>query len=578
VWQLDNSLSYHRSRFLWWALATAIILFLFYPSLVAHYVLASDPLIFNDDARQQLVAMLRFEDPSLFQNDFVVDYYLDILPIGYRTTFAVANTWLSVDVISTILPYILLLVTAAAMGFCARKLGGNIVAFVTVALVLGSPVYLDRMAGGLPRAFGFPILAFAMLTVSYGRVLWLSATAAVAILFYPVVAVPIGLLLALLLLVLPKQIVGTGSDWTFRNRCLYLVVALVLAILLALPTIIESSKYGSVITPALTLEFPEAGSGGRYADVDLQESVWQTTNVRVHYAKGLWAAGRPMFASLRGWLQEKNHSKYFPTQQVFIELLLLLLSFTISVHMFYKRDAGGVLLIYLLATLSAYLLAIVCFPLLFPPQRHLAYPLPLYAAISVPLSLNYLFRYATIFLKNSSVSRFVTGALIVSMCSIFVGPGSSDAGLTVRLKDNVLFQQINKLPDGVMIAGWPNGIVQNIPYVSRRKILLSEEIHQAIHTTYTLQMRRRMNAIIDAYFANTIEPIVYLRNEFGVSHLVIDKQQFRTRRLRYFVPFGPMIKARMQSTSVQELVIPKLYEIASIWQNKRYALLDLSRL
>ena len=41
----------------------------------------------------------------------------------------------------------------------------------------------------------------------------------------------------------------------------------------------------------------------------------------------------------------------------------------------------------------------------------------------------------------------------------------------------------------------------SVPYVSRRRALVTGETYQAFHDRYTLEMRRRTNAVIDAYFA-----------------------------------------------------------------------------
>jgi hypothetical protein len=576
---LSKSLSMYNHPMLWLALTGSVIVLLFGQPLFDHYRLALDPLVFNDDARQQVAAMFRLEVATLFPNDYIVDYYLDTLPVGYRTLYTIAAMWLSVDTFSTILPYPLLLLTAVAMGICARKLGGNSVAFVTVVLVLGSAVYLDRMTGGLPRAFGFPILALAMLALVYGRILWLGGTLVAAILFYPVVAVPIGILLALILFVSPNHIVAIGSNWLLRGRLLFLLGALLMAILLAIPTLVASSKYGPIITPELTAKFPEADRGGRFAALHLQHDVWRLKKeITVYFGKGLWSPDQSAIPSIRSTLQQKSGGIYFSNWQSFIETMLLLLTIAISIRKFYKHDTGGILIFYLVAAVSAYILSALAFPLLFPPQRHVAYPLPLFAAISVPLSLNYLLRYFAALLKCRSESSMPLGILLVLLCCIFAGTGSSNVGLTVRVKQSTLLQQISNLPSNVTVAGWPDGIVQNVPYVTRRKILLSQEVHQAIHSGYTLQLRRRMEAMINAYLSTSVESIIILRDEFGVSHLIVDKRHLNYRKLGYFKPFKQSIDTRLKEIKEQELFIPKLYRSASIWQNKKYALLDLSKL
>jgi hypothetical protein len=60
-------------------------------------------------------------------------------------------------------------------------------------------------------------------------------------------------------------------------------------------------------------------------------------------------------------------------------------------------------------------------------------------------------------------------------------------------------------------------------------------------------MRRRMTALIDAYFASTSAPLLRLRDEFGVTHLVVDRRLYY-RPPRYFQPFPAEIEAAFHSS------------------------------
>jgi hypothetical protein len=47
-----------------------------------------EPRFFGDDVRQQIYPFFRYVDSSLFPNDYIADYYLDCLPLGFRALSA----------------------------------------------------------------------------------------------------------------------------------------------------------------------------------------------------------------------------------------------------------------------------------------------------------------------------------------------------------------------------------------------------------------------------------------------------------------------------------------------------------
>ena len=80
-----------------WILVVGALGFVFGPALATHITRGFDPHIFNDDARQQIYPFFRYADSSLFPNDYIADYYLDCLPLGFRGLYAlcpyIAGTW-----------------------------------------------------------------------------------------------------------------------------------------------------------------------------------------------------------------------------------------------------------------------------------------------------------------------------------------------------------------------------------------------------------------------------------------------------------------------------------------------------
>jgi hypothetical protein len=164
-----------------------------------------------------------------------------------------------------------------------------------------------------------------------------------------------------------------------------------------------------------------------------------------------------------------------------------------------------------------------------------------------------------------------------ALLGLLAGRVSSNVGLTVNLRpDQALFDAVAKLPPNSMVAGWPRGIMNAVAYASRRPTLLTLEVHQAFHAGYIQEMRRRMYALIEAYFATTPEPILRLERDFGVTHLLIQRSHYGRKPPGYFRPFGDPIKAAREAGH-ERYLLPELAASAGVFSRGDYVLLDLSK-
>ena len=193
-----------------WLLVLVVLAWLQGGAALTNLKYTLQPYRLNGDAQQQIFPFYRYLDPNAFGNDYIADYYLASYPLGYKSLYLI-GTWLGIDpaALSRSLPHLLWLCTVLALGATARALGGKLGAFVAMALALGSNLYLSRIQGGLPRSFGFPIVALALAGLAYARVRLCMAAVWLGALFYPVAGVLSGLSLGALLL-LPERTPATG--------------------------------------------------------------------------------------------------------------------------------------------------------------------------------------------------------------------------------------------------------------------------------------------------------------------------------------------------------------------------------
>lgn len=498
--------------------------------------------------RQQVVPFLR--GPGGMPADVITDYYLACMPLGYRAMYRTAALAVDPAAFSKALPYALLAVVLAAVAVAGHGLAGRAGAVLAAATVLASDAFLERMVGGLPRAFAFPALALAAAALVAGRPWWLAATAVGAVAFYPPAALTAGLALAAALVVLPARDRGTAAVWPARRRLLVLAGTAAMALAVHSPTALTCARFGPTLSPADEAAYPEIGPGGRYAADDRAPFPAFAPHAVAAVARMFPGAAAPPGAPATG----PGGARTRPVIAVLAGVLGAGLAWQA-----WHRSSGRRLLALGAAAVAAHALARALAPHLLPPDRYVAYPVPVLAACAVPAAALATASVAVRALRaawpaswmasgNAGLARTVqrlAAGLGLGFLALAGGRVSADAGWGVRVSPATdLYRAIAALPADALVAGWPAGAVDSVPYLARRRVLLAFETHQAFHRGYADEMRRRASALFAAYFAATWGPVAHLRDAFGVTHLLVDVAHLSgPSPPRYFAPFDDAIAA-----------------------------------
>ena len=94
-------------------------------------------------------------------------------------------------------------------------------------------------------------------------------------------------------------------------------------------------------------------------------------------------------------------------------------------------------------------------------------------------------------------------------------------------------------------------------------------------------MRERMNAMFDAYLSVDAAPLIRLRQEFGVTHLLVETRDFTdpNHAPEYFAPWRERIAPRLAEIKGKEyLMNPTLHQKAAMFNHDGMILLDLGKL
>jgi hypothetical protein len=561
------------STVLFWAIAISICGVIFGPNLTCHIQLSLRPELINDDARQQIVPFFHYEDSRVFRDDYLNDYYFNVLPILYRTIYVIAAWFDSVTTISKVLPYVLFMVTVIAVALAAQRLSGKIGAVTSVVLVLGNEIYLQRLAGGLPRSFAFPIIALLLLMLVTGNVYGLVFLTCIAAGLYPVVSLICGICLVFWLLVLPTSARGQATCWSSRRRWAVVGLTALGSLSFLLPQTLGTRAYGGVIAATRLQEFPEIGPFGRYIAEDRAPFPPLIKAIREILNCSLFGTSEPWSKHLRDFVV--NASRLNP--QEITECIVAFGLLIWFVRSFRSNELKRLLLLPTCVVIG-YMGACQIAPTLFLPQRYLTYTVPLITVL--------LFATAPLLTFSSVVGRtwqkgsqFAAALVLAPLLLVVAGRGTKAGGMSIVLpSDSVLLHAVQALPVDVLVAAWPSGIANDIPYVTRRRVFVSYETHQAFHVDYALEMRRRVYALIDAYSATTIEPLLRLNREFGVTHLVVQREFANGTVPPYFRPFDVAIERARRRLGGRTPIMQHRLDSAAVFRRGNVVVLSLERI
>ncbi len=230
------------------------------------------------------------------------------------------------------------------------------------------------------------------------------------------------------------------------------------------------------------------------------------------------------------------------------------------------------------AGVTGYVLATVFSPYLLVPQRYLAYTLPLFIVVFLPASGAAL--AGSLLSAPSAPWIRVVGVLLTAGASLVLlgGRGDPAVGYAIVVKsESKIYDFVRSLPKEALIAGWPAGVIDNVPYVCRRRAFITRENHLVFHEGYVLEMRRRMHALVAALFSDDARALLELRDTFGVTHVIVEAEYF-SEPPRYFAPFDIEVARVWQTGHGRGFAAETAVATAAVFSDGTLTVVDLSKL
>jgi hypothetical protein len=498
------------------------------------------------DARAFTLTAFRFHGSGLFPDDLVVDAMA-----RYDTPLWKAVYWLGTLVtdpveVSKLLPFVLFGVIVWQAYRLGRARGGPVLGVTCVLALAHCSFVWNRLAGGNPRAFGFPlVVAFARYAMEGAekRVLLVLIIAGLS---YPsalMVCAPVWVVLTL----------GRG-----RGPLLRAVAAGMIAALLAAGSLWGDARLGGPPTAseAAQLRLLQEGSAQPYSPLPSFSTAIRRELPLPFRGDGETWRGLPG----SGWLG----------------LGALVLALGASIVQLRRRGerpspAAWVLVLLPLSGLAAALLAQGLAYRFYLPQRMLQLAwLPIFL-LALPILVERVLR------------RPLTAALVTS---VFLLVCSGD-GLAIAenltdfsLKWTPVMRGVAALPKDALVAAHPER-GSYVQLFAHRRALVSSSTNMPFFAGYARELDRRTEAFFRAYYGRDLDALRALRRDFGVDFVLVDQRDFdddARARARYYEPWGSLNARLLADVDPHTLPLASPPSQAVAYRIGPQYLLDLRRL
>ncbi len=562
----------------------AVIGWLFSPGIQYHWKIAHDPYFVPFDAVQYIPSYFKYDPQEPIPTTYIKEYYLNVTcPILYRALTRIGAQLTDVRNFQLTLTYLVYALFIAIVGRIGWILGGAALSFAVVAFTIEAWIFFGLgFIGGAPRIFAYPLVALIFYSIIQDHPLVLAGTVVLGGLLYPIVAMLAGFTLACWLLVKPLAGESAVSHWSIYRRLGVLALTGFLTLAALLPLMLASKPYGRHVVAADIAKYPEAGPEGNYRPYDRLPYELFGTEWMLYYAGPLFSHGDPILSPIN---IHKNLGASTALGVIAVSGALVFAFMGAGVATILRsnhRTRVVRIMVFYLGCLTLHVIAWLFAPFFFIPTRYFMFTLPFLMTLIFPWALFALLSSSPRLKARPKIRTAtflgVTGLYLL----LFGGRGNVDfSEAVVKKPTQALFETIASLPTDTLIAGWPLGEVRKMEYATRRNVFLTGDVHQVLYLDCLITMRERMDALFDAYFSTDIAPLSRLKQNYGVTHLLVETRDFSdpNQAPEYFAPWKERIRPRLAEIKGREFLMnPALHEKAAVYNRDGLILLDLSRL
>jgi hypothetical protein len=491
----------------------ALFAFRFHANVIAR------PYLITDDTLQHLAFFEPVGGRSFHDVAPQAGYLLDLLPVGVKA-FYKAGLFLGLDTVllSKLLTAKLFCLALALAFLLGRRIAGNTggLAFFTALLIFDG--VFTQFAGGVARAFGYPVVLLAVYGVFTRSTPTLAVSLIASALFYPPMVLFTGAAFACAV-VLPRVLGDEGR--ATRRTVLTGGIVVAISILLALPGVLAGRSWGPALTRAELEALPEAGSHGRYQRISalplpsfvatVEMTIDSVFRVSTTVPKPLKS---PPLSRLH-WL---------------FAALAILPAFAAR-----RQFLRPLLAVWILA-LACVGLATLTFPLFFYPSRTVLFVLPVVFLSGLAVVLSRVMELVT-----ARWARAVLAGVLCLAGIVFAPPFKRGYNVELERYEG-LYRTVRALPPEAVVAGLPSRALDAVPLFAARPFLASIETYNLFHWRYLRAVRERMADSLAMTFPATREQLHALSEKTGAHFVLLPASVERQGcpAFRLFTPYAAM--------------------------------------
>lgn len=530
--------------------------------LEANWGMLTDPALQNDDARTILFPFHAYGSQRTLGDDPIAEEMLSAVPWGVRLLYLIFVPIFDVYVASKLVQLVAfgLLLWAAIVLARARR-AGVAAAALLLFFFLHTQFAVDRVAGGLPRAFGFPCFALWLAGVlAQNRPARFSAPVLLA-LSYPSV---MNMILAAEGILAVRGIFRIHWGVVFRRLKRYALLVGV-CLLCVLPATIGSDERGPIHTLKEAEQEPAFGMRGRLWILPFADPVKSVSEAFLDPAK---PRGERPGVVLPRFDKEKEM------------VAILIVSFFLLLPALRLGPAPTVAAVFFAGTAIIYALSRTFAFSLYSPERYYSFGMRMACLALLVSSAAQLFYWMRP--KSREIARNLSGLCLIGTLWLLLGDGfAKNTGMTINQStDKALYDFIRTTPkDSRFAAHLLDG--DGIPFWGARAHTGSFETLQPWFTKSWARQKARTNDTLAALYSTEEKAVLEFTEKYAVTHLLVNRSRMgRGARSSSgsFEPFTSETKRLLAGENLNRVVLNKPPKQSVVFKSGRFQVVSVEKL
>lgn len=501
---------------------------------VGHFQALTNQYVINDDVRQQIYWMQRWQDPDLFRNDVLTRYAENYVPIGVKSIYYAFSGVMNPVQFSKVVTGFLFVINAVLLFLIGCRFGDNFTAliFSTGSLLFTS--FITKISGGMSQSFAYPLMLLYLYYLASENLLGASVAIMIQSIFNPYIFVLCSLTHSLYLLKNHGRLVveifwpslrpSASGISLFKLFLLNVPIIIGVVAMIVQHVFLRTTEFGDLISWVDIYGHVEYTSAGRYQLVPGPTFFWE------------------IFRPVTLLVLFDDYGNVAGVLSSFAGLTIFF--WAIAINKWTVNVSSLWFMAYLItASVILYFVSYEVIMRLFLPRRY------------VEFSFNLI--YCIIFAACvSSISRSLNLKTrhLVLLVMILVGLGSLriyNVGIYDYSKDSDLYDFMSQTPKDSVVAGPPE-VIDNVVTFSRRKGFVTFELSHTWFTRYWKTIKKRTFDFFDLYYADDPAMIRDFAQRNGIDYMIVRERDFDPENMLKtvdgFEPFGSAHRSTAYST------------------------------